>query len=94
MRIHLVVNISQVVWYREQVGRQRREEAKPVEVEEVEKWEVEKILNKIKKREVVKYLVWWKEFTVEYDSYKRKKDLENVKEIVVEFEERLSTEMK
>jgi len=31
MRIYLVVNISQIVWYREQV-----EEAKLVEVDEVE----------------------------------------------------------
>jgi len=30
---------------------------KPVEVEGVEEWEVEKILNKQKIREVVKYLV-------------------------------------
>jgi len=29
----------------------------PVEVERVEEWEVEKILNKRKVREVVKYLV-------------------------------------
>jgi len=39
------------------VGRQKVEDVKPVEVEGVEKWEVEKILNKRKVREVVKYLV-------------------------------------
>ena len=46
MRIYLVVNISWIVWYRDQVGEQKKEEVKPVEVERVEKWEVEKILNK------------------------------------------------
>ena len=57
MRIHLVVNMSQAVQYREQVERQKAEETKPVEVEGVEEWEVEKFLNKQKIRGVVKYLV-------------------------------------
>jgi len=41
---------------------------KLVEVEEVKEWKVEKILNKQKIRGVVKYLVQWKGFIVEYDS--------------------------
>ena len=36
MRIHLVVNISQIVWYKEQVKRQKKEEGKLIEVEGVE----------------------------------------------------------
>jgi len=36
MRIHLVVNISQIVWYKKQVKGQKKEEEKPIEVEEVE----------------------------------------------------------
>jgi len=39
------------------VEGQKVEEVKLVEVEGVEEWEVEKILNKQKVREVVKYLV-------------------------------------
>ena len=35
MWIHLIVNISWVVWYKKQVGGQRIEKVKPVEVEEV-----------------------------------------------------------
>ena len=57
IRIHLVVNVSWVVQYREQVKEQKAEEVKPVEVEGVEEWEVEKFLNKWKIRGVVKYLV-------------------------------------
>ena len=57
MRIHPVVNISQIVQYREQVKKQKVKEVKPIEVEEVQEWKVEKILNKRKIREVVKYLV-------------------------------------
>ena len=46
MRIHLVVNMSRVVRYRELKKGQKVEELKPVEVDGVEKWKVEKILNK------------------------------------------------
>jgi len=57
MRIHLVVNVSQIVWYKEQVKEQKKEEGKLVEVERVEEWEVEKVLNKKKVRGVEKYLI-------------------------------------
>ena len=36
---------------------QKKEEAKPIEVEGVEEWEVERILNKRKIRGVERYLV-------------------------------------
>jgi len=36
MRIHLVVNVSQIVRYKEQVKGQKKEKEKLVEVEEVE----------------------------------------------------------
>ena len=45
-------------------------------------------------RGVVKYLVWWKRFTAEHDSWETEEDLENTKEVVVEFEERMNTEMR
>ena len=46
---------------------QKKEEGKPVEVEGVEEWEVEKILNKKKIRGVEKYLIRWKGFTAKGD---------------------------
>jgi len=49
MRIHLVVNVSRIARYRELVEKQKVKEMKPIEVE--------KILNKRKIKEVVKYLV-------------------------------------
>jgi len=58
MRIHPVVNVSWVVWYKEQVGGQKTEEVKPIEVEGVKEWEVEKILNKRKIQGTDRYLVW------------------------------------
>ena len=57
MRIHLVVNVSQIVHYKEQVKGQKKEEGKPIEIERVEEWKVEKILNKKKTRGVEKYLI-------------------------------------
>ena len=57
MRIHPVVNVSQIVQYKEQVRGQKKKEEKPVEIEEVEEWKVEKVLNKKKIRGVEKYLI-------------------------------------
>jgi len=57
MRIHLVINVSQIARYRKLVREQRMEEPKSIEVNEVEEWEVKKILNKRKIWEVEKYLV-------------------------------------
>jgi len=94
MRIYPVVNVSQIVQYKEQVGKQKKEEEKPVEVEGVEEWKVERILNKRKIREVDKYLVQWKRFTAEHDSWKKKEDLENTRELVNKFEEGLRAEVR
>ena len=65
---------------------QKKEEGKPVKVEGVEEWEVEKILNKKKMREVEKYLVRWKGFTAEGDTWERKENLKNAKKLIEEFE--------
>jgi len=86
MRIHLVVNVSRIVWYKEQVKGQKKEEGKPVEVEGVEEWEVEKILNKKKMRRVEKYLIRWKGFTAEGDTWERRENLKNAEELIEEFE--------
>ena len=86
MRIHPVVNISQIVRYKEQVKGQKKEEGKLVEVERVEEWEVEKILNKKKIRGVVKYLIWWKGFMMEGDIWERRENLKNAEELIEEFE--------
>jgi len=40
MRIHPVVNVSQIEQYREQVKRYKAEELKLAEMNEVEEWEV------------------------------------------------------
>ena len=65
-----------------------------MEVEGVKEWEVEKILIKRKIRGVEKYLVWWKGFTAESDTWERKEDLEHVRELVNEFEGRMNAKVR
>jgi len=63
-------------------------------VEGVEEWEVEKILNKRKIRGVEKYLVQWKGFTAEGDTWKKKEDLKNAVEALEEFKGRMNTKVR
>ena len=73
---------------------QKKEEGKPIEVEGVEEWEVEKILNKKKIRGVEKYLVQWKGFMAEGDIWERKENLKNAEELIEEFEGRMNVEVR
>ena len=86
MRIHPVVNVSWIVCYKEHVKGQKKEEGKPVKVEGIKEWEVEKILNKKKMRGVEKYLIRWKGFTAEGDTWERRENLKNAEELIEEFE--------
>ena len=94
MRIYPVVNISQIVRYKEQVEGQKKEKEKPIEVAGVEEQEIEKILNKRRIRKVNRYLVCQKGFTVENVIWEREEDLGNAKKLVDEFKGRLSVEVR
>jgi len=94
MGIYLVVNVSQIVWYKKQVRGQKKKEGKLIEVEEAKEWEVERILNKKKIRGVKKYLVWWKGFTAEGDIWKRKENLKNAGEALEELKGRINAEIR
>ena len=59
----------------------------PVIIEGEKEWEVEKILNKRKVRGKDKYLVRWKGFTAEGDTWESKENLDNAADLVREFEE-------
>jgi len=48
IKIHPVVNVSRVQWYKSQVEGQKKEMPQPVVIEGEEEWEVEKIINKRK----------------------------------------------
>jgi len=86
VKIHPVVNVSRIQRYVGQVEGQRKEQPAPVIIEGEEKWEVKRILNKQWVRGKDKYLVRWKGFTVESDTWKGRENLKNAKEAIKEFE--------
>ena len=86
IKIHLVVNVSRIRRYVGQVEGQKREQPAPVIINGEEEWKVEKILNKQQIREKDKYLVQWKGFTVESDTWEGRENLGNTKETIKEFE--------
>ena len=86
IRIHPVVNISRICRYIGQVEGQRKEQPAPVIIEGEEEWKVERILNKQQIRGKDKYLVQWKGFMAESDTWEGIENLENTKEVVKEFE--------
>jgi len=65
VKIHPVVNVSRVYRYKNQIEGQRKEWPSPVIINKEEEYKIEKILNKRKFREKDRYLVQWKEYTVE-----------------------------
>jgi len=90
VRIHPVVNISRIKRYIDQVDGQRKEVPQPVVVEGEEEWEVEKILNKRKIRGKDKFLVRWKGFTAEGDTWESRENLKNAGDVLKEFKEECS----
>ena len=92
IKIHPVVNASRVRLYKPQVEEQKRMPLKPVIIEG-EEFEVEKILNKRMVRGKEKFLVRWKGYIAEEDTWENKENLENVKELVEEFKKEYREEV-
>jgi len=86
IRIHPIVNVSKVRLYKPQVEGQKKTPPKPVIIEGEEEFKVEKILNKRIVQGKKKFLVRWKGYTVEEDMWEDRKNLENAKGLVEEFE--------
>jgi len=93
VKIHPVVNVSRVRRYVGQVEGQRKEQPAPVIIKGEEEWEVERILNKRKVRGKDKYLVHWKGFTAESDTWEGRENLGNAKEAIKEFEKEYQRDM-
>jgi len=94
IKIHPVVNISRVQLYKPQMEGQKKIPPKLVIIEEEKKFEVEKILNKRMIRGKEKFLVRWKGYTVEEDTWENRENLENAKELVEEFKRVYGEEVK
>jgi len=93
IRIHPVVNVSRIHKYIGQVEEQKKEQLVSVITKREEKWEVKRILNKQRIREKNKYLVQWKGFTAESDTWEGKENLENTKEAIEEYEKEYKRNM-
>ena len=86
LRVYLVVNVRRLVKYREQVEGQKKIPPPPVEVDSEKEYEVEEILNRQERRGKMRYLVKWKKYMVEENTWEELENLKNVGEKVEEFE--------
>ena len=86
LRIHLVVNVRRIVKYKEQVEGQKKILPSLVEIAGEKEYEVEEILDRQKKRRKMKYLVKWKGYMAEENTWERLENLKNAIEKIEEFE--------
>jgi len=86
LRIHLVINVRRIVKYREQVEEQKKIPPPPVKVAGEKKYEVEEILDRQERRDKMRYLVKWKGYTAEENTWEGLENLKNAMEKVEEFE--------
>ena len=85
IKIHPVVNVNRVQLYKPQVEGQKKILPKLLIIKGQEEFEVEEILNKRMIREKKKFLVRWKGYMTEEDTWENRENLENIKELVKEF---------
>jgi len=83
--IHPVVNVSKLQMYKSQVEGQRAMKPAPVIIEGEEEYKVEKILNKRRVWGRDKFLVCWKEYIAEADTWEDRGNLKNAGKLVEEF---------
>ena len=86
LRIHPVVNVRRIVKYREQVEGQKKIPPPPVKVAGEKEYEVEEILDRQEKRGKTKYLVKWRGYTAEENTWEGLENLKNAMKKVEEFE--------
>jgi len=94
VHIHPVVNVSKLQMYKPQVEGQKATKPAPVIVEGEEEYEVEKILNKRRIQGRDKFLVCWKGYTAEADTWEDRGNLKNAGKLVEEFEREYGEEDK
>ena len=86
LRIHLVVNVRRIVKYREQIEGQKKIPLPPIKVASEKEYEVEEILDRQERRGKMKYLVKWKGYIMEENTWKGLETLKNAREKIEEFE--------
>jgi len=86
IKIYPVVNISRIWLYKPQVEGQKKIPPKLLIIKGQEEFKVEKILNKRIIKEKEKFLVRWKGYIAEENTWENRINLENTKKLVEEFE--------
>jgi len=88
LRIHLVVNVRRIVKYQEQVEGQKKIPPLLVEVDSEKEYEVGKILDRQERRDKTRYLVKWKGYIAEENTWERLENLKNAREKIEEFKKK------
>ena len=86
LRVHLVVNVRRLVKYKEQIKGQKKIPPPSVKVAGEKEYEVEEILDRQEKKGKTKYLVKWKGYTVEENTWEGLENLKNAGRKIEEFE--------
>jgi len=94
VHIYPVVNVSKLQLYKVQVKGQKATKPAPVIIEGEEEFKIEKILNKKKIRGRDKFLVYWKGYMAEADTWEDRENLKNAGKLVEEFEREYGKEDK
>ena len=85
LRIHPVVNVRRIVKYRKQIEGQKKILLPLVEVAGEKKYEIEEILDRQERRGKMKYLVEWKGYTAEENTWEGLENLKNAMKKIEEF---------
>jgi len=78
--------------YWEQVEGQKKIPLPPIEVASEKEYEVEKILDRREKRGKPKYLVRWKDYIAEKNTWEGLENLKNAMDLVEKFEKEIRDE--
>lgn len=94
-RIHNVFHVSLLELYKRRAGDDSIPDyTAPELVNDVEEWEVEKILDKRKRKGEVEYLIRWAGYPTEYDQWVSEEDMEHAEELRTVFQKPKSRKRK
>jgi len=86
VKIYPVVNISRIHRYKDQVEGQKVVPFPLVGIEDEKEYKVEKILNKRRKYGKIKYLVQWKGYMAEGNTWEKVESLGNAQDMLKDYE--------